>query len=203
MKTINKKYNKRLKKLLQNSAVKWILAIVTAFLLWHLIIIPLLSLITGSTTPITGVMTNSMEHYVEFDEWWVKHKGPYLEKRITKENFTNFSYVNGLNVGDMIFVVNKKPEDIKVGDILIFNNKADELIIHRVIDKWQENRSYWTENKYLFQTKGDNHYMSIKQYYLDENKIPQDRVRGVAVLRIPYIGYPGVLIHRLIDKIKK
>ncbi len=191
-----------IQKLWKHETTKWIVAIILAFIIWNLILIPSLRFLNKSPTPIVTIMTNSMEHYVEFDDWWVRHKGPYTEKEITKENFTTFPYVNGLNVGDMIFVIGKKPEDIQVGDILIFETKQEELIIHRTINKWIEDSPNFGD-RYLFQTKGDNHYVSIQQYYLDETRIPIQRIKGVGTFRIRYIGMPKVWLYRIKEKIKE
>lgn len=192
----------RIQKLWKYEITKWVAAVIIAFLIWNLAIIPSFKFFTKSPTPIVTVMTNSMEHYVEFDEWWIKHKGPYTEKGIEKENFTNFSYFNGLNVGDMILVISKEPEDIEIGDILIFESKIEEIIIHRVIYKHIEDSLYFGD-RYLFQTKGDNHFISIKQFYLDERRIPIQRINGVGILRIKYIGLPKVWLYSLKEKIKE
>jgi signal peptidase I len=180
----------------RNELIKWILALVIAFVLLKIGIFPLVKYATKSPTPLVTVMTNSMEHNQAFEEWWLSHKTPYLEKNITKQSFSNFPYKNGLNVGDLVFVINREPKNIKVGDVLIFETNNNEIIIHRVVHKWVEDKQYIGPT-YLFQTKGDNHYISIKDYYLDEYRIPKERIKGIAAFRIHYLGYPKVLVYNI------
>ena len=94
----------------------------------------------------------------------------------------------------------KKTSKIDVGDILVFNARQPNPIIHRVVKKWS------ADNQYHFQTKGDNNKNSIINYIdtrgqptvrenlgaveiLDETDIVEEDIIGVGILRIPYLGW--------------
>ena len=54
-------------------------------------------------------------------------------------------------------------------------------MIHRIVNNWEES------GEYHFQTKGDNNSDSYNR--LKEQDIDEGRTIGVAVLRIPYLGW--------------
>jgi signal peptidase I len=104
-----------------------------------------------------------------------------------------------------MLLVGKKPEAIKIGQIIVFESKKPYPIIHRVINK--ENMSMW-----VFQTKGDNNYNQIREYInqtngavanfnvgapipsgyipvLDETQVLEKQILGKAVVRVPWLGY--------------
>ncbi len=181
-----------LRKLFERESIKWGAAFVVAFIIVAAILNPFLSNLTGSDTPVVTVMSDSMEHHVPLDEWWQRNNARYLDKNITKEDFKTFPYSSGINVGDMVVVVAKRPEDIHVGAVLVFQNKKDEIIMHRVIGKWTEHEG--GVDRYYFWTKGDNHYTSIDARLFNERRIPEEQIRGVAAYRISYLGLPRALL---------
>jgi len=132
-----------------------------------------------------------MEHDGNFDQWWNSGamciKGPclqrewYSEKNISFEKFKSFSLENGFNKGDIMVLFGYKPENIKIGDVIVFRSVTSDPIIHRVVKKYNENGIIY------FQTKGDHNY-GIHGGILEE-KISQDRLIGKAVLRVPFLGY--------------
>ena len=79
-------------------------------------------------------------------------------------------------VGSIVVVETVNPKDVKVNDIIVFQ-RSDLKTLHRVIDKIEEN------NTYYFQTKGD----------ANENPDPwtvkPDQIQGSLMLTIPYYGY--------------
>ena len=114
----------------------------------------------------------------------------YINNSINKEDFDGFPLKNGFNKGDIMVLKGKKPENIEIGDVVVFWSAKKDPIIHRVVKKWQDN------NIYYFQTKGDNYKtnpMSIKSAFLDETKISEESIVGNAVLRIPLLGYVKIL----------
>ena len=102
----------------------------------------------------------------------------------------------GFNKGDIMALKGKNPENIKIGDVIVFWSERKDPIIHRVVRKWQENGIYY------FQTKGDNNPDSIKTPLLDETRISQDKIVGNAVLRIPFLGYIKIWFVYLIDFVR-
>ncbi|MBI2658614.1 signal peptidase I, partial [Candidatus Woesearchaeota archaeon] len=102
------------------------------------------------------------------------------------EEFDGFPLKNGFNKGDIMVLKGKKPENIEIGDVIVFWSAKRDPIIHRVIKKWHD------KDIYYFQTKGDNYKtnpMPIKSSFLDETSVSQEQVVGNAILRIPLLGY--------------
>ena len=110
--------------------------------------------------------------------------------------FFEFSSKNGFNKGDMMILRGKSIEDIEVGNVLVFQSGRPDPVIHRIVKKWQE------DSKYYFQTKGDNNPDSIHSGFADEMKISEDRVIGIAVARIPLLGWVKILFVDLISLLR-
>lgn len=168
-----------------NSIWSWIANVVLAFILIKFIVYPALGFLLSTTHPVVAVVSESMEHNSGFDAWWDKSGKWYSDNGIKKEDFSNFPLRNGFNKGDIMVLMGKNANDIKVGDVVVFWSR-ETPIIHRVVKKWQ------IGNDHYFQTKGDNYRTnptSIKSPLLDETSIKEDRLVGNAVLRIPLIGY--------------
>ena len=100
-----------------------------------------------------------------------------------------------IHEGDLLFVMGIEPENIKNGtiedkdgDIIVFNAQGlghpapIEPIVHRVIEKYQIN------NTWYFKTKGDANPIP------DVYEIPEDHVIGVVVGGIPYIGWVKIFL---------
>ena len=90
------------------------------------------------------------------------------------------SMVPTLNVGDLLILKGIPPEDIKVGDIIVFRAtwlpSSEPPVVHRVVAI--ENRS----GILYFYTKGDNNR------FRDPAPAPQQNVIGVVIFVIPRIG---------------
>ena len=100
-----------------------------------------------------------------------------------------------IHEGDLLFVMGIDAEDIKNGtaedkdgDIIVFNAQGlwhsapIEPIVHRVIDKFQIGDTWY------FRTKGDANAIP------DQAPVPEDRVIGVVVGGIPYIGWVKIFL---------
>ncbi|MFX0023598.1 MAG: signal peptidase I [Candidatus Hermodarchaeota archaeon] len=98
--------------------------------------------------------------------------------------------------GDLLFVQGKDPAQIKngtiigkEGDIIVFDawdlpgwfHPPRDPVVHRVVDKWYDGGWY-------FLTKGD------ANPTVDDGPVPENRVLGVVVGRIPYIGWVKILL---------
>ncbi len=166
-----------------NSVWSWIVNIALAFVLIKYIVYPGLGFLLSTTHPVVAVVSESMEHNANFDDWWEKSKVWYESNNLQKDMFIGFPFKNGFNEGDIMVLKGKNPESVDIGDIIVFWSARKDPIIHRVIKKWQENDNYY------FQTKGDNNANSIANTALDETKISQEQIVGNAVLRIPFLGY--------------
>ena len=99
-----------------------------------------------------------------------------------------------INVGDAIIIDKtfaKNLDRLQVGDILVFKVK-DSIYTHRIVDIHKKN------NQYQINTKGDR-----KGNVTDNWVVTDDGVVGVVKCKIPYIGYPTVILNQMIEKNKK
>ncbi len=161
----------------------WLVNIILAFVIIKFLVYPGLGLIFGTQLPIVAVVSSSMEHDGSFDQWWESQKDFYENLGLSKEQFQAFQLKNGFNKGDIIFLLGKKPNEIDIGDVIVFRSGRPDPIIHRVVAITQEN------GKYYFRTKGDNNAASIQTFGLDETRIPEDVVLGRAMFKVPLLGW--------------
>lgn len=173
-----------------NSLLSWLVNIVIAFILVKFIIYPGLGLLFGTNYPVVAVVSGSMEHRgLGFDSWWEQNKAWYEEKGITKEQFKEFSFHNGFNKGDIMVLTGSKPENIKIGCVIVYESHPDyPPIIHRVTSRRQQETTY-------FVTKGDNNLIA------DKEEVPEEKFLGKAVLRIPYLGWVKIIFTDTINAI--
>lgn len=96
-----------------------------------------------------------------------------------------------LRQGDLVIAYKPLPNDIHVGDIIIYKDYRGTLIIHRVIEVFKKG------DKYYYITKGDNNL------YRDPIDVPYERVEGKVitinniVIKVPYLGYLSLWSHGL------
>lgn len=176
-----------------NSVWSWIVNIILAFVIIKFLLYPGLGLALGTSHPIVAVVSNSMEHDYKFDRWWDSNalcngkqctQGDfYRQFNITKEQFLEFSFKNGFDKGDIMFLKGIEPAKINIGDVIVFKSGRPDPIIHRVI-KIQE-----INGRYYFQTKGDHNYNSIDSPNFNEMQISEEQIIGKAMFRVPYLGW--------------
>ena len=179
--------------------LSWIVNAALAFIIIKFIVYPGLGFILATSHPVVAVVSSSMEHDASFDPWWLAHGGWYTDRNITKEEFLTFQSKNGFNKGDIMILHGKEASKIEVGDILVFKSSRPDPIIHRIVKKWKEN------DEYFFQTKGDNgrtNPESIAKENVNEVKISTERIVGVAIFRLPFLGWIKIIAVGLIDIIK-
>tara|TARA_Y100000310_G_scaffold315910_1_gene367040 strand:- start:1284 stop:1889 length:606 start_codon:yes stop_codon:yes gene_type:complete len=164
----------------EESILSWIVNVILAFILIKYVVYPGLGFILATSHPIVAVVSGSMEHNNKFNEWWPLQESYYLGYNISKQDFVEYKFKNGFNIGDIMILKGKKPGKIQLGDVIVFNGNRQDPIIHRVIKTWKEN------DKYYFQTKGDNNPRSMSAL---ESRIHEDNVIGYAVIRVPLLGY--------------
>jgi signal peptidase len=119
---------------------------------------------------------------VAFDEFWELCGDHYMGRNITKADFEKYPFRNGFNRGDIMLLIGKKPDKIKLGDVIVFQSGKPYPIIHRVVEK--DNKGMW-----IFQTLGDHNRAQIRDLELDETRILEKQLLGKAVIRIPFLGY--------------
>ena len=169
--SIKSKLKKFWKFLKEDTWQSWIVSIILIIIFIKLIFFPVLSLFTGSTLPLVVVESCSMYHESSFGDWWDRNKAWYESKNITEDNFKSFSFKNGLNKGDIIFVTAKK--DYKIGDVIIFTAQTKHPLIHRIVTLSQ------------IETKGDH---NTNQLEIEKN-IKKESILGKATLKIPLLGW--------------
>jgi signal peptidase I len=180
----------------EDSLLSWIVNILLAFILIKFIIYPGLGLMLGTNLPVVAVISESMQHEGNFDEWWnsqamcgeetifydnstrCKQSDWYNEKGITKEEFLKFPMHNGFSKGDIIVLRGVDFEKLAVGEIIVYQSKLSYPIIHRVVEKND-----------VIQTKGDHNPKQIVDTQLNEKYITKDQVLGKAWIKIPWLGY--------------
>ena len=91
-----------------------------------------------------------------------------------------------LRVGDLLFVKGVKPEDIRVGDVVIFIKPTGtgERIVHRVVSIKR------VDGKVLITTKGDNNPSSI--YW--ERDFDSSYVVGKVFFWVRFIGFIPMIL---------
>lgn len=179
----------------EDTLLSWLLNALIAFVLIKFIVYPGLGLLLSTSHPVVAVVSSSMEHASGFDNWWDSQQVWYTEKNITKEMFLIYPLKNGFNKGDIMILKGKQAKEINIGDVLVFKSHRPDPIIHRVVKKWQEN------DKYFFQTKGDNNRESIPFGETNELRIQEDKIIGVAIARIPLLGWIKIAFVSVIESI--
>ncbi|MCK5299548.1 MAG: signal peptidase I [Candidatus Aenigmarchaeota archaeon] len=107
-----------------------------------------------------------------------------------------------LMIGDLIVVKGVDPSDIEKGDIIVFDTDGfiNKLVVHRVYEVLEaENVDELSGEKhivYSFRTKGDN---VVTNSHVDPWIIHEKNVYGVNIIRIPYLGYPRIMLNNLME----
>ncbi len=169
-----------------NSVKGWIISIIFLFIVVKFIFFPILNLATGTSLPLAIVESCSMYHdgnlFSNFDNWWERHDTKYTALSIDKLQFEDYKLKNGFNKGDILFIVGVKPENIKVGDIIIFQTARQNPIIHRVVNIKVNSET----GDYTFSTEGDNNNGQLEE----EKSIKENQIIGKAVFKLaPYLGW--------------
>jgi len=183
----------------EDSLASWIANLLIAFIVIRYVVYPLLGIALGTSFPIVAVISGSMEHSTagnqlcgqefpdfldSYDNYWDICGSWYENRDISKEEFRQFPMRNGFDKGDVIILW--RAEDIRVGDVLIFQGDRPQPLIHRVVKKFVE------DDQVFLQTKGDHNAASISAG-IGETKISQERIYGKGILRIPYLGWVKIL----------
>jgi signal peptidase I len=201
----------------EDSLMSWVVSILLAFILVKFIIYPLIGFALGTGYPIVAVVSGSMEHkascnfesdcdtpimcgkrvkdkgHYGLNAYWEICGDWYEDSNITKDNFENYSFKNGFNKGDVIVLIGEKSKDIKMGDVVVFDGNLNYPIIHRVVDKWQE------EEDYYFTTKGDNNERTSP----NEESISEEKIIGKAVFRLPLLGWIKIRFTEFINLLRE
>lgn len=125
-----------------------------------------------TTSPMMGVDKDSMTHP---DDSWKD----YYEDKV--DDVSDLPFQGGLQPGDLVIVEGvSSPDEVDIGDVIIWEKSSGKRIIHRVAVKEEDDDGwYW-------RTRSDKY--KIK----DPGKIRLDEIVGKAVFSIPYLGYPSI-----------
>ncbi|TAL48198.1 hypothetical protein EPN87_01130 [archaeon] len=148
---------------------------------------PLVSVISGSLdhginedgTPCRAQVSN---YSPTFDNWWQACSQTYAPFNITKQQFSQFPFSDGLGIGYMAAV--QKQDAYKVGDIIVYDVGQAAPIIHRVV---------MINPDGTYQTKGD-HNMGQNSY---EHSVDKSRIAGKVIFAMPLLGYVKVFTARV------
>ncbi len=95
------------------------------------------------------------------------------------------SMIPTYEIGDMLFLQGVNSSEIEKGDVVVYYYpKMDKLIIHRVYEMYDDGS---------FRTKGDN---IITNTRADNWVVQPEWVVGSPILRIPYLGYPKIMLEK-------
>ncbi|MFH1590855.1 MAG: signal peptidase I [archaeon] len=190
-----------------NSVWSWIVNIILAFVIIKFLVYPGLGIVLGTSHPVVAVVSGSMEHPGGTENWWYRpaicaYNVPcqqidfYRERNISQGQFESFRFKNGFNTGDIMMLFGTKKEKIDIGDVIVFRSGKPDPIIHRVIDRWEDDGTIY------FQTKGDNNRELIRSDQLDEMRIGEDAYIGEAMIRVPYLGWIKIWAVRLVASLR-
>ena len=167
----------------EDSWQSWIVSIILIIIVIKFIFFPVLSFTTGTNLPLVVVESCSMYHESDFDSWWQQNSPLYESRGIVKADFEKYPFKEGINKGDIIFVLGKR--EYKTGDVIIFSAPTKYPIIHRVISLEP------------LSTKGDHNPGQIEGI---ETNIAKDSVIGKAVFRIPGLGWVKLIFFEPLKK---
>jgi signal peptidase I len=179
----------------EESIWSWIANVLLAFLIIKFLLYPGLGFVLGTPAPIVAVVSGSMEHDGNFDQFWSEEmccndacsrkevQGRFYDfMNITRAGFREFDFVNGFNKGDIMILYSAR--EAGLGDVIVYlAPHRPDPIIHRVVRISEEN------GKKLYWTKGD-HNCDVGDF---EQHIPQERVIGKAVWRVPFLGWVKIV----------
>ncbi|MBS3071267.1 signal peptidase I [Candidatus Pacearchaeota archaeon] len=169
----------------------WILSLVFIFIIIKFIFFPGLSFITSTELPLAIVESCSMYHngnlLSDFGEWFDDNEAKYSAFGIEKTEFQEFRMKNGFNKGDILLITGVKPENIEIGEIIIFSSgNSGTPIIHRVVSIERKVDGQGNLGFLTFSTMGDNNNGQLNS----ELSISEGQIIGKAMFKIaPYLGW--------------
>ena len=135
-----------------------------------------LGFLLNTDLPVVAVVSDSMTH----DSLVEKNHYEFLEKNLgySREEVDSWPIKNGFLKGDVLVVRGVPEEDLKVGEVVVFDIEGQNTpIVHRIVK---------IENGNLI-TKGD-HNPSY-----DPDRWGKTKIHGEAIFVIPYLGWPKLL----------
>ena len=176
----------------EDSWASFIVDAILVVLIGKFLLFPAIGFALDTSYPIVAVVSSSMDHQgMDFDEWWEVNGAWYEEHDITKKQFEDFYKSNGFSMGDALVVHGVNADEMQVGDIIVYSvPQRSDPIIHRVV-------SINSTDEITFSTKGDANFDQI----VFEEKISIKQIHGKAVAKAPLLGWPKVILMKIMGKI--
>lgn len=133
----------------------------------------------GTEMPIVAVVSSSMTH----DSSIPRVHYEFLENELgySEEEIDSWPVGNGFTMGSVLVVKGISGDELKVGDVIVYKIDSQKTpIVHRIIEFNGEEMT----------TKGD-HNPAVDPWKPNE-------ILGKVVLKIPYLGWPKLLLSRLL-----
>ncbi len=174
----------------EDSWLSFFVAAILIILIGKFLFYPAIGIVFGTKFPVVAVVSNSMNHQgKDFDTWWNIHENQYKGYNLTKSDFEQYRFKNGFNKGDVLVVMGRDISKIKKGDTVVYiTSERSDPIIHRTV------KADGTK----ITTKGDANASPIGF----ERDMSNGKIKGVAVLKIPYLGWIKVGLVDLINKLR-
>ncbi len=137
-----------------------------------------MGVVLGTNLPVVAVVSDSMTH----DSTTLERHYEYLQTNFgyTEEEINSWSIKDGFFKGDVLVVKGIKRDDLSIGDVIVYSIQGQSTpIVHRVIK---------IEGEKII-TKGD-HNPSYDPWELN-------KIHGEAVLVIPYLGWPKLILTKI------
>ncbi len=182
-----------------DSFLSWLVALLIIFIFVKYIFFPVLGFIMGTSLPLAGVESSSMDHQIvkddykrlilcgnvyskeeieriDFNEYWEICGDWYENKNITKKEFSKFPLKNGFRKGDILIVWGWSK--IKKGDIIIFKPNKESIaprpIVHRIVEI-KENfekvkKSKFSKKNFAEISFGNRTYAKFSKEKIEENQ---------------------------------
>ncbi len=187
-----------------DSIGSWVVSLIIAFIVVKFIFFPAMSFVFATSLPLVVIESSSMHHPAasgvaavgsvigisDFQKWFDEKGSWYTGKGISESEIENWSFKNGMEKGDIIFVTGRGTPE--VGDIIIFNAGQAHPIIHRIVKIENINGII------IYSTKGDN---NDEQLTVEKN-ITEDALVGKAVFRIPKLGWIKLAFVEIVNKFR-
>lgn len=134
-----------------------------------------LGVVLGTDLPVVAVVSDSMTHDATTE---IRHY-EYLEGKYdyTQEDINSWPITGGFLKGDALVVVGAEIDDLKPGDVIVYDIRGQSTpIVHRIVEI--------EDDKIV--TKGD-HNPSIDPW-------EPINIHGKAVAVVPFLGWPKLLL---------
>ena len=141
-----------------------------------------LGLAMGTDLPVVAVVSDSMTH----DSLTSVRQYEFLEKNLgySSEDIDSWPIANGFLRGDVLVVDGVSIDELKVGDIIVYDIKGQGTpIVHRIV-KIDDDQII---------TKGD-HNPSYDPW-------KPTKIHGRAIFVIPYLGWPKLVLTEILGVI--